>query len=84
MRSYAGKQFVCLTIAAAVLAGVGKAHAGVAVQGQPATLVPPAQSAPPDRIGVYHWGADVAAWPGTPDRLKNLKAVSYRGSGLAL
>jgi hypothetical protein len=30
-----------------------------------------ARAAPPraDRFGVYHWGADFSAWPGTPDRL---------------
>ncbi len=28
---------------------------------------PPAERA--DRFGVYHWGADISAWPGSPDRL---------------
>ena len=28
---------------------------------------PPAERA--DRFGVYHWSADISAWPGTPDRL---------------
>ncbi|HEX5758131.1 MAG TPA: hypothetical protein VF121_02960 [Thermoanaerobaculia bacterium] len=35
----------------------------------PALAVPPPPAARADRFGVYHWGADYSAWPGTPDRL---------------
>ncbi len=37
--------------------------------GAPSFPVPPPAAATADRIGVYAWGFDDAAWPKTPDRL---------------
>ena len=34
-----------------------------------ALAVPPPPADRADRFGVYHWGADYSAWPGSPDRL---------------
>jgi len=34
-----------------------------------AWAVPPPPADRADRFGVYHWGADYSAWPGSPDRL---------------
>lgn len=58
-----------LAVVAVTLAGGGGARASGVPEGQPATVVPPPPAAAQDRVGVYHWGSDTAAWPGEPDRL---------------
>ena len=35
-----------------------------------ARAVPPPPTERADRFGVYYWGADSSAWPGSPDRLR--------------
>jgi hypothetical protein len=48
---------VLLTLALAALSAV------------PVHAVPDPPTERADRFGVYHWGADISAWPGSPNRL---------------
>lgn len=41
----------------------------VALSGAAAQAVPNPPAERADRFGVYHWGADTSAWPGSPNRL---------------